>query len=456
MGYGRTDCGRGILKRERWLRVYVAAIASGTVAVGWWSVYIALHPTSHRQLSWLLTGLAFIAMGWVASRSQVYFGPSSAVAMGTIPQIAALLVLPLPVALLAIAGSKILSEMSIRLQSRNRPAKAMVVNVGGAVFANFAAGLAFHALDGQAYLWASSWKPILAFPGLLAMAISYHLVDVLVVVIAISLYSSESPFAVFSSTFRSVLVPSLSLVLVGVIFALLWHASWVLFPLVLVPVWYSSKSFANLARQRQETMEAVFKMAESIDYRDTLTYEHSKRLVDLTRRLAKSLGLISERAEEVVLAARVHDLGKIGISNDILHKQGMLTEEERRIIEDHPVIGADILSSYSGFRESLAFVRHHHERWDGRGYPDGLRGEEIPLGARIITVADSFDAMTSDRPYRRGMSVEEAVTRLKDGMGTQFDPTVTAKFIQILIEDGAYAPPEPGPDLRVLRMETGA
>lgn len=456
MGYGRTDCGRGILNRERWLRVYVATIALGTVAVGWWCLYAAVHPLGRHQIAWVLTGLAFIAMGWVASRSQVYFGTSSTVTMGTIPHIAALLVLPLPVAILAIGGSKVLSEISIRIQTRNRPTKAMVVNVGGAVFANVAGGLAFHALHGQAYLWASSWKPVLAFPGLLTMAISYYLVDVLVVVIAISLYSGDSPFGIFSSTFRSVLIPSFSLVLVGVIFSLLWHASWVLFPLVLVPVWYSSKSFANLARQRQETMEAVFKMAESIDYRDTLTYEHSERLVDLTRRLAKSLELISERVEEVVLAARVHDLGKIGISNDILHKQGMLTEEERRIIEEHPVIGADILSSYSGFRESLAFVRHHHERWDGRGYPDGLRGDDIPLGARIITVADSFDAMTSDRPYRRGMSVEEAVGRLKDGMGTQFDPTVTAKFIQILIEDGVYEPQEPAPDLRVLRLETRA
>jgi HD-GYP domain-containing protein (c-di-GMP phosphodiesterase class II) len=424
--------------------------------VAWWSCTEILHVSDRTTIGWLLAGLAFTAMGAVASRSQVYFGVSSTVAMGTIPQVAALLVLPTPVALLAITASKILSETSMRIQKGRRPLMAMVVNIGGAVFANLAAILAFQALHGQEYLWANSWTPVLAFPALIALAIAYHLVDVLLVVVAISLSSSDSPLAVFGSTFRSVLIPSLSLVLVGVIFALLWHASWVLFPLVLVPVWYSSRSFANLARQRQETMEAVFKMAESIDYRDTLTYEHSERLVDLTRRLARSLGLIQERTEEVVLAARVHDLGKIGISNDILHKQGMLTEEERRVIEEHPVIGAQILSSYSGFRESLAFVRHHHERWDGTGYPDGLRGEDIPLGARIITVVDSFDAMTSDRPYRNGMSVENAVERLKDGMGSQFDPTVTAKFIQMLIEAGQYTPPAVHPELRVLRVETGA
>lgn len=392
----------------------------------------------------------------MASRRPVYFGPSSALAMGTIPQIASLVVLPFPVALLAIFVSKALSEASIRLTGNPRPAIAMIVNVGGSLAANLAAGAVFYLLNGDHFLWSSGWRPILAFPALAGMAVSYDLVDILVVVVAISLRNADSPLAVFSSTARSLLIPSMSLVLVGVIFALLWHASWVLFPFVLVPVWYSSKSFANLAEQRKETMEAVFKMAESIDYRDTLTYEHSRRLVELTRKLATALGLIQERVEEVVLAARVHDLGKIGISNDILHKQGRLTDEERRIIEEHPVIGADILASYSGFRESLTFVRHHHERWDGRGYPDGLKGEEIPLGARIITVADSYDAMTSDRPYRTGMSVEEAVDRLKDGMGTQFDPTVTAKFIQILIEDGIYTPPQPVPDLRVVRVESGA
>jgi hypothetical protein len=451
-----SSCGRGILNRERWLQIYVAAIAGCAIAIVVWAAVACTQLPGKHDLAWALTGLAFVAMGSVASRRPVYFGPSSALAMGTIPQIAALLVLPFPIALLAIFVAKALSEMSIRVSGQPRPLIAIIVNIGGSLFANMGAGLAFYLLDGNRILWASGWKPVLAFPALAGMAIMYDLVDILVPVAAISLRNADSPLAVFSSTARRLLVPSLSLVLVGVIFALLWHASWVLFPFVLVPVWYSSRSFANLAQQRKETMEAVLKMAESIDYRDTLTYEHSRRLVELTRRLATALGLIEERVEQVVLAARVHDLGKIGISNDILHKQGMLTDDERRVIEEHPVIGADILASYSGFRESLAFVRHHHERWDGRGYPDRLKGEEIPLGARIITVADSYDAMTSDRPYRHGMAVEDAVERLKDGMGTQFDPTVTAKFIQILIEDGVYVPPQPAPELRVLRIETGA
>ncbi|PZS09452.1 MAG: hypothetical protein DLM70_01620, partial [Chloroflexi bacterium] len=143
---------------------------------------------------------------------------------------------------------------------------------------------------------------------------------------------------------------------------------------------------------------------------------------------------------DVILASRVHDLGKIGISNDILLKQGPLTFEEREIMKNHTTMGAGILESYSAFKGSVAIVKHHHERWDGNGYPDGLKAEEIPIGARIIGVVDAFDAMTEDRPYRDGMSADEAVRRLKQGIGSQFDPRICGAFIQLLIEQGIYEP----------------
>jgi len=124
-------------------------------------------------------------------------------------------------------------------------------------------------------------------------------------------------------------------------------------------------------------------------------------------------------------------------------------------MQEHPAIGANILSSYSAFQASVPIVRHHHERWDGNGYPDGLKGEEIPLGSRIITVTDSFDAMTSDRPYRKGMSPAAAVERLKDGMGSQFDPRLCATFIQLLIEEGVYTPPDTGTHLHLVSDRAG-
>jgi HD-GYP domain-containing protein (c-di-GMP phosphodiesterase class II) len=281
------------------------------------------------------------------------------------------------------------------------------------------------------------------------------MVDDIVVVIAISLSFHDPVWSVFRRTFSDILLPQMSMIFVGIVFGVLWHYSAALSLFIIVPVVLSIRSFEAVARLRKETVEAVLKMAESIDYRDTGTYEHSKRIADLTKQLATAMGLLPEHISEIVLASRVHDLGKIGVSNEILLKAGPLTPEERSVIEEHPVIGANILSSYSAFQGSLTIVRHHHERWDGKGYPDGLRGEEIPLGSRLLTVVDSFDSMTADRPYRRGMSVNIAVERLKDGMGTQFDPQICAAFIRMLIDDGVYIPPEPAPDLRLIMSDAG-
>jgi putative nucleotidyltransferase with HDIG domain len=309
-------------------------------------------------------------------------------------------------------------------------------------------------IPGHEHLWSQDAQPLLAFPALAGLGATFHLIEALIVAIAITLTSSERLTAIFGLLSRETILPEFSLIFVGIVFAVLWHYRPVLSLFIVVPVYFSLRSFESEARLRKETVEAVLKMAESIDYRDTGTYEHSKRLADVTRQLATALGLAPEHVAEVVLAARVHDLGKIGISNDILLKPGSLTPEERQMMQDHPVIGANILASYSAFQGSVDIVRHHHERWDGRGYPDGLKGEEIPIGSRIVTVVDSFDSMTADRPYRRGISVDDAVARLKDGMGTQFDPRICATFIQMLIEQGVYIPRESAaPDLRIIKRE---
>jgi putative nucleotidyltransferase with HDIG domain len=302
------------------------------------------------------------------------------------------------------------------------------------------------------YLWSGSLQAVLALPAIAAMTGIYQVVDAAVVVGAITLSSNDRPGSVFARIARDAFLPELSLVLVGVSFAMLWHYSIVLSLLGIVPIWLSLRAFESVGRLRQETVQAVLRMAESIDYRDTNTYEHSQRIADLTRRLAVELGLAPEHVADIVLSSRVHDLGKIGISNEILFKTGPLTMEERGVMEEHTVIGANILSSYSAFKDSVAIVRHHHEHWDGSGYPDGLKGEDIPVGSRVIGVVDAFDAMTADRPYRMGMPVVEAVRRLKDGIGTQFDPRICAVFIQVLIEDRTYLPPPSTapPDLRIL------
>jgi HD-GYP domain-containing protein (c-di-GMP phosphodiesterase class II) len=311
-------------------------------------------------------------------------------------------------------------------------------------------------LLGDHFIWSGNFGPLLALPALVGLGVAYHAVDALVVVIAICLRRpGDSPTTVFRTLFTGVLRYHVALVFLGIVFAVLFHDSPVLSLLIIVPIWFSVQSFKNVHLLRKETVDAVLKLAESIDYRDTGTSEHSERLTNLARRLALKLGLTLETVNDIVLAARVHDLGKIGISNEILLKRSALSDEELSVMQGHPEIGANILSSYSEFRGSVPIVRHHHERWDGKGYPDGLRGEEIPLGSRIITVVDAFDAMTSDRPYRAAIAVATAVERLKDGMGTQFDPRVCGTFIQMLIEDGEYVPPEAPAQLHIVSNRAG-
>ena len=139
----------------------------------------------------------------------------------------------------------------------------------------------------------------------------------------------------------------------------------------------------------------------------------------------------AEEIDLIVSAAQVHDLGKISIDNRILFKEGRLTDEERRQVNTHSAAGAELAGQFSMYGAGAAIIRHHHERWDGSGYPDGLAGDAIPLGARIIAVADVYDAMTSDRPYRAALSHEVAVSELMRGSGSQFDATVVEAFLAL-------------------------
>ncbi len=182
-------------------------------------------------------------------------------------------------------------------------------------------------------------------------------------------------------------------------------------------------------------IEVITAMASAIDARDAYTHGHSHRVTKYAVSIAEGMRLSPAEVDIIRNASILHDVGKIGIKEDILKKPGRLTEEERREMEYHPFIGTKILQSVKLLEPVMPLVYHHHERFDGTGYPDGLRGEEIPLGARIITVADAFESMTSDRPYRKALPLEEAVAELRAGAGRQFDPRIVDVFIK-LAEEG--------------------
>lgn len=188
---------------------------------------------------------------------------------------------------------------------------------------------------------------------------------------------------------------------------------------------------ARLYEQVKETFfSTAATLAEAIEKRDPYTGGHVRRVVEISLTVGEELGLSPEEKETLHLAAILHDVGKIGIRDVILLKQGPLTPEELDHIREHPQLGAEILAPIKQLEAVIPAVRYHQERCDGQGYPEGLKGEEIPLASRIIAVADTFDAMTTDRPYRRRISDEEAITEIERCAGSQFDPTVVEAFMR--------------------------
>ena len=186
-----------------------------------------------------------------------------------------------------------------------------------------------------------------------------------------------------------------------------------------------------------QTASAVFDtLGAVVDAYDVYTYGHSAQVAVYAEALAKVLGVKRRDREILVKAALVHDLGKVGITDRIIAKPKSLTDEEFNIVKSHPLIGAEILGRMNGLDELIPLVRYHHERWDGGGYPYGLMGEDIPMGARILALADTLDAMCSDRPYRNPLSQQVVQREVDAGAGTQFDPQVVAAFHVLLDERG--------------------
>ncbi|HWP52079.1 MAG TPA: HD-GYP domain-containing protein [Clostridia bacterium] len=170
--------------------------------------------------------------------------------------------------------------------------------------------------------------------------------------------------------------------------------------------------------------ELLAAIVTAMEARDSYTASHSSRVADITEYLCRWLQLPASETELIHIAAHVHDIGKIGIPDAILHKSGKLTDGEWQIMRRHPVIGFNILSKVGGFEDIALCVRYHHECWDGSGYPDGLLGEAIPLGARIISLADSIDAMLSVRKYRQKLTVEFCRSEISRCCGSMYDPKI--------------------------------
>ena len=197
---------------------------------------------------------------------------------------------------------------------------------------------------------------------------------------------------------------------------------------MLLGLWYTrlKENEAKLLAAYHSTLEGWAKAGEM---RDKNTQEHSNRVVVLTEKLARAMKIKEYNLVHILRGALLHDIGKLGIPDSILNKPGSLTEEERAVMQKHTIHASDMLSNIEFLLPAIPIPCCHHERWDGSGYPDGLKGEEIPLEARIFTIVDVWDALTSDRPYRKAWKKEDALAHIEENAGILFDPQVVEAFI---------------------------
>jgi putative nucleotidyltransferase with HDIG domain len=198
----------------------------------------------------------------------------------------------------------------------------------------------------------------------------------------------------------------------------------------------TDRHLARIKRSEEEIRQAydltLEGWAKVLEYRDESTQGHSLRVAEMSERLARAMGLSEDEVQQVRRGALLHDIGKLAVPDQILRKRGPLDPEERAVMSQHPAIARQLLEQVPFLGTSLSIPYSHHERWDGKGYPDGLAGEQIPLPARIFTAVDQWEALSADRPYRAGLPREAVVDYLRENAGTIFDPKVVQAFLPLI------------------------
>jgi putative nucleotidyltransferase with HDIG domain len=410
------------VSRLRWqLRTYIGGvIVAGAFAMALATFGPRPDPTEDVLVVAILLGLATVAQVW-----PVHLSLKIKLTVDDTPLFAAALLLGPFVSMLIAVVSTL---TGLHLRNARTPWYNRAFTAAVSALATGAAAVAYLAL-------ADGTRPMLSQPApILAAGAARYVVQTVLVDLAVALQMKRRPFASWWTLHRRDLAQMTGLYLLGAIAAVSADGQPLALVLFAVPMVAMLITLRDSARVREQTRAAILELADLIDLRDPYTHGHSQRVAALAERLARRLKLQYAQVELIRDAARVHDIGKIGTNDIVLLKAGPLDADEQAEMRRHVEIGHRLLRRLPEFWEGAELVLAHHERHDGKGYPRGLQGDELPLEVSVISVADTYDAMTSDRPYRKGMPWEKVRAELVRCRGAQWREIAVDAFIA-MIED---------------------
>lgn len=310
----------------------------------------------------------------------------------------------------------------------NTEAYKTIFNISQIFISIYLSGLLYQTLGGK--IGETS------FTQYIALIIFYSAINSSIVSLLLSFVSKRSPFSIWLESVRGILLTTTLVGSIGILMAMVSvKIGYTAVLLFFGPLLIARYSYGQYKDMRDTYMETINAFNKALEAKDPYTSGHALRVQQYSEKLAVAMGLSSKKITNIKTAAILHDIGKIGVDDSILRKPDRLTREEFDMIKKHPAIGADILKDVDFLSTPAEIIRSHHERYDGRGYPDSKRGDEIPIESSILSIADVFDAMTSDRPYRGALSRKAALEEIKNNAGIQFDPAIANKFCEIMNEE---------------------
>jgi len=402
------------------LKIYIGVITASAIAL-----FIYLIPSLPLLSNIWLVLIFFLAISVFAEFVPVDLPMAGSITIGFPIDFVIILVYGPVLAMLISAISAIISEVLEKKTSWYK----IIFNASQYALSVGVAGLTYQYVGG-AVGFQNFFK--FALPAALC-ALTYCLVNSFLVTMVISLSQETRITTVWRVNIQEMIPSYLAEAPMGFLMAIVYVEVGIIgILLFFLPLLLARRSFELYTKMRKVYLDTIRALAAAIDAKDPYTKGHSERVAETSIALAQELNLSDKNIENIEYTALLHDIGKIGIADNILGKNSSLTNKEFDKIKEHTVMGAKIIEPVDFLKNSYKAIYHHHEKYNGKGYPDGIKSEDIPILARIISVADAYDAMGSDRPYRKKLNKDKILKELKDQSGKQFDPEVVKALISIL------------------------